>query len=488
MFKEIKRLGKHSLIYGLGIFLTNSVAFVLIPIYTRLLTTGDYGILEIINRTSEILSIILVAGFGLTTLRFYQDNPEKEYQNNVVSTAVFSMLIFGSVALVVLLSQATFISELLFGNTQYANLIRLMLGTVYFDLFFIIPIVYIQARIKSLLYISVSVSKFVVRISLNIYFVCFLKMGVKGVLLASLLESALSGIVLLGLTIKKVGIKFDLALWKRMVKFALPFVPGSLFLFILNSGDRFFLKRFCTNEIVGLYALGYRISTLVVSFVMSPFVRVWNALMVEISRRDDFKIIFGRIFTYVMLIYAFVGLGLAVLNREILMVMAGSSYWDASKIVPLIILAYFFWAIVLIVDAGFFITKKTYYKPFLFGIAAVINVILYWYLIPRYNMMGAAWATVVAFAFFAGLSWKVVNRIFPVKYEYVRLFKMTALALLIYFISTFVKLKSFWLQVTIKALLVLSLPLILYLIGFYLQEEKNKITLLFKQYVLKSGS
>ena len=488
MFEEVKKLAKHSSVYGLGILLTNSIAFVMIPIYTRFLTTADYGILEIINRTSEILGIILIGGLGLTVLRFYQDSDQKEHQNTVVSTAILWMFLFGSLALVVFFSQSTYISKLLFGTNQYATYIKLMLGTLYFDLFFVIPIVYIQAQIKSVLYILVSMGKFVVGVSLNIYFVCYLKIGIKGILTANFLNSALFGVVLLILTMQKVGIKFNLPLWKKMLVFALPFVPGSLFLFVLNNGDRYFLKIFCSNQIVGLYALGYRIGTLAVLFIMSPFVRVWNALMVEISRRDDFKIVFGRIFTYVMLIYAFVGLGLAVLNREILMVMAGPSYWDASKIVPLVVLAYFFWAISLVTDAGFYIAKKTYYKPFLFGIAALVNILLYWYLIPRYNMLGAAWATVVAFAFFAGLSWKVVNGIFPVKYEYVRFSKLTALALLIYFVSTFVKLKSFWLQVTIKAMLVLSLPLILYFIGFYLQEEKNKIILLFKQYVLKSGS
>ena len=487
MFEQLKKLGRHSLVYGFGILLTNSIAFVMIPIYTRFLTTADYGILEIINRTSEILGIILIGGLGLTVLRFYQDSDQKEHQNTVVSTAILWMLAFGSLALVVLLSQAAPISQLLLGSGQYTIFIRLMLGTLYFDLFFVIPIVYIQAQIKSLLYILVSVGKFVVGVSLNIYFVCYLKIGIKGVLTANLLNSALFGIVLLILTMQKVGIKFNLPLWKKMLGFALPFVPGSLFLFILNNGDRYFLKMFCSNQIVGLYALGYRIGTLAVLFIMSPFVRVWNALMVEISRRDDFKIVFGRIFTYVMLIYVFVGLGLAVLNRELLMIMAGPSYWDASKIVPFIILAYLFWAISLVMDAGFYITKKTYYKPFLFGMAAAINVFLYWYLIPRYNMLGAAWATVISFAFFATLSWKVVNTIYPVKYDYVRFFKMTLLAALIYFISIFIRLENFWLQVTVKSLLVLGFPFFLYFLGFFLEDEKSKALLILKPYILKLG-
>ncbi|MDP3024016.1 MAG: oligosaccharide flippase family protein [candidate division Zixibacteria bacterium] len=487
MFEQLKKLGRHSLVYGFGILLTNSIAFVMIPIYTRFLTTADYGILEIINRTSEILGIILIGGLGLTVLRFYQDSDQKQHQNTVVSTAILWMLLFGSLALVVLFSQATSISQLLLGSGQYTIFIRLMLGTLYFDLFFIIPIVYIQAQVKSLLYILVSVGKFIVGVSLNIYFVCYLKIGIKGILTANLLNSALFGIVLLILTMQKVGIKFNLPLWKKMLVFALPFVPGSLFLFVLNNGDRYFLKIFCSNQIVGLYALGYKIGTLAVIFIMSPFVRVWNALMVEISRRDDFKIVFGRIFTYVMLSYAFVGLGLAVLNKELLMIMAGPSYWDASKIVPLIVLAYFFWAISLVTDAGFYIAKKTYYKPFLFGMAAAINILLYWYLIPRYNMLGAAWATVVAFAFFAGLSWRVVNRVFPVKYEYRRSLEMTLLAVLLYFASTFIKLENIWLQVGAKLLLVFGFPLILYFTGFLLKEEKEKIASLLKPHILKLG-
>lgn len=487
MFEQLKKLGKHSLIYGFGILLTNSIAFVMIPIYTRFLTTADYGILEIINRTSEVLGIILVAGFGLTTLRFYQDSNLKEHQNSVISTSILWMFSFGTLSLAILFSQTTYISVLFFGSNQYNTYIKLMLGTLYFDLFFIIPIVYIQAQVKSLLYIIVSAIKFLIGVSLNIYFICFLKMGVVGVLTANFLNSALFGALLVAITIHKVGLSFSFPLWKKMLVFALPFVPGSLFLFVLNNGDRYFLKIFCSNQIVGLYALGYKMGFLAVMFVMGPFVRVWNALMVEISRKEDFKILFGRIFTYVMLIYAFVGLGLAVLNREILMVMAGSSYWDASKVVPLIVLAYFFWAISLVTDAGFYIAKKTYYKPFLFGIAALVNVLLYWYLIPRYNMLGAAWATVVAFAFFAGLSWKVVNRIFPVKYEYRRFVEITLLAVPLYLVSTFIRLENIWLQVGAKLLLVFSFPLILYFTGFLLKEEKEKIALLLKPYILKLG-
>jgi O-antigen/teichoic acid export membrane protein len=486
MWKEIKRILRHSSVYGLAILLTNAMGVVLLPLYLNYLSPDDIGLLEIINRTNDILRIILLLGMVTTTLRFYQDRDESVYRKAVISTAMQFLFVFSLIIAGILMLFASRMSELLFASSQYTLYVRLMLLTIFFEVLYIVPILYFQARLQSTKYILISIARFVVGLSLIIFLVAYRGMGVLGVLIANIIYVGVFGSLLFMFILLKVGLHMDFALLRRMIKFGLPFVPASIFLFILNSGDRYILVHLKSADYVGIYAIGYRIGSLVTALVMSPFIRVWSALYVKYSQRGNKDYLFSNIMTYVIFVYVLASLAIILFRHELLIVLGNAAYWQAVDIIPFIAFAYLFWAASLILDSGFYITKKTGYKPILYGIAAAISVGLCFLMIPRYGYFGAVYATVISFAVYFLLSFVILRKIYPIGYQWGRLLKIIFAAAVIIAanerfdggraVLSMISLDwGEWYGITaFKTALLIIFPIILYFLKFYKSEELGK--------------
>jgi O-antigen/teichoic acid export membrane protein len=176
------------------------------------------------------------------------------------------------------------------------------------------------------------------------------------------------------------------------------------------------------------------------------------------------------VLTYVVGLSVWLGLGMAVLARDVLRMVSTPAYLDAARVVPLSALAYVCWGASLVFDGSIYISKRTAYKPILLAAAAVVSVALNLLLIPRLGMMGAAWAGLGSYAVFAALTWAVGNRLYAIPYEFVRSAKVAGLALGLYGLSTLVTLGGVP-GMLARAGIALSLPLLLAAVRFYEPEE-----------------
>ncbi len=101
-----------------------------------------------------------------------------------------------------------------------------------------------------------------------------------------------------------------------LLRFALPLMPGGLCFFVMNHGDRFFLGYFGPPEEVGVYALGYKIAMTVSIFSLSPLYMVWSARMFGVARLPEAPVVFGKMFTRILSVYVFAGLGVCLFGHE----------------------------------------------------------------------------------------------------------------------------------------------------------------------------
>jgi len=486
MWQEVKKILRHSSVYGIAVLMTNIMGVILLPLYLNYLSPDQLGLLEIINRTSDIMRIILMVGLVTTTLRFYQDQDDQGYKNSVISTAMLFLAAFAFVILGTVSLFAGSMSELMLNSSEHVNYVYILCALLFLEVLYIVPILYFQARLMSFVFIIISITRFILGVFLIVYFVAYKNMGVMGVLIGQLIQVGLMATVLYIWTLLKVGFRIDKILLRKMLKFGLPFVPGSLFLFILNSGDRYVLLHLTSTTAVGIYAIGYRIGSLTTALIMSPFMRVWSALYVQYSKRPDKDYLFANFLTYVILVFTFASLGVIFFRQELLAVLGDAVYWEAAKIVPFIVLAYLFWAASLILDSGFYITKKTYYKPILFGISAAIAVGLCFLLIPKLNYFGAVYATVVSYAVYFFLSLMFLRKILLISYQWMRMFKIIVVAVAVLFVNEFligdrslmamitISWREWYFYIGIKVMLLILFPFLLLLLKFYNSEELTK--------------
>lgn len=426
---------KHSIVYLFGVFIVNTASFFLIPIYARNLQPSEYGILEIINICIDISVIIFSGGLGMACLSLYCKEDEENRKNLAISsgmTLAYSLAASGSV-IFFFLSRS--LCDLLFQSDANLMLFRMAGFLMASQLCCAIPMAYIQARMDSRFFILISSLQSTLIICTNIVTVVILDMKVAGIIGSNLIVTSTFALFLAASTLKRTGWRCNLGVVKRLLAFGLPFVPAALFLFVMNTADRFFIQRLLDSSVVGTYALGYKIGLLPSLIILGPFLRIWGPFMFGLDKESEGKDSFGKYLLYLVSLYCILGLVIALFAREIIGILASQGYQEGYRVVPYILVAYVFSAAAYFFDSGFYITEKTIYKPFLMGASACLIFLLYWHLIPVYGMLGGAYATVVCYVVFASMTFLASYHVYPVKYPLGKMLYVLTVGVLVYVLS-----------------------------------------------------
>jgi O-antigen/teichoic acid export membrane protein len=428
---------RHALVYGLGNTLLYAASFVLLPLYTRCLDPSEYGALEILNRATEVLSLcLLFTAARQATTTFYRQSADDLGRRRVVGTvlgALLAAVLLGAVALAL---AAEPIAAALDIGSPY--LLRLAGGAALAEGATFVLLGLPQARLQSALFVSVNVSQLLVRIGLAITFVWGLRLGVEGVLLASFITATLFA---LGLGVWAVVCCRPIMpreTARAFLRFCMPFLPGGLCLFVLTNGDRFVLRCWTGLDGVGAYALGYKLAVAVTTFTSSPLHMVWGVRMYDVAREPDCGPVFSAMTTRILAIQAAVGLAVCLFQDEIVALLGGGRYAEAAGVIAPVMLAYWLLAGCCLMDAGFYIRRRTGLKTWINLAAMVVVMVLYLLLIPRWGIYGAAYATIGGFAFQALLTRCVVQRVFPVAYEDGRLIALLGSAVVVWTLARLV--------------------------------------------------
>jgi O-antigen/teichoic acid export membrane protein len=166
---------------------------------------------------------------------------------------------------------------------------------------------------------------------------------------------------------------------------------------------------------------------------------------------------------------------MSVLIKDILELMATPSFYEAHKIVPVLCLGYIFTGLYYHFYVGFLLKQKTFYIGIIVGGAAVLNLILNWIFIPSLGIMGAAWGVTMSYFAMSAAAYVLSFRVYPIKYEWGRIFKIGGVAFILYYASKMVTADSIIVSVGIRSSILLGYPAALWIIGFYSHEEIEKI-------------
>lgn len=258
MLEDLKRLVKHTAIYGFGTVLSKAVGFVMIPLYTRYLAPTDYGVLELLDLTITVAGIMVGLGISTSIFRFYYQYKKPSDKKEVVSTALIFITIVASAIVTLIIINASALSELVFKSTEFSQYFVWMFVSFLFSTIAAVPESYIMARQRSGVFTAIMIGTLVVNLALNILVVAFFRMGVLGIVYASALTRFLNISVLMMITFPGVGLRLSVPKLKEMLGYGLPLVPASAGQFAINFSDRFFLSQLSSLSSVGLYALGYK--------------------------------------------------------------------------------------------------------------------------------------------------------------------------------------------------------------------------------------
>jgi len=473
--KESKLLARHSLIYGVGNVLNRVVALLLLPVYTRFLTPHDYGIKELVGLVTDVIGVLIATAISGAIYRFYFEYDDDKNRNEVISSAIITIGGFGLLALVFLSFATKTMARYILDSPSLYYFFLISFASLWFQSLNNIGYNYLRANQQSLKFIKLSFIKLILALLLNIYLVCFVKIGVLGVLISTLISSIIICSVMIIPICRKTGLHFSLIKIKEMLKYGLPMIPSQLGAFMVHLSDRFFIKGYCSIADAGLYSLGYRFGALPSSFISDPFNQTWLPRRFELYKEENSEKIFGQIFTYFLVLMFFAGFVISVLIKDILMIMSNSSFWSAYKIVPVIVLATTIFSFHNHLNMGILISKKTKYLAYINFSNGILILALNFLLIPRYGVFGAAYATLFAFIYKICLTYYFSSRFYKIHFELVRISKIILAAALIYGSSFFINHSSVYISISVKTGLVLLYPAVLLLFNFPTKEEKEKV-------------
>ncbi len=410
---ELKRLFRHSAIFGLSNMLGKAIGFLLIPLYTHYIPASDYGILELLDLGINVMGMFVGMGIVASIARFYHYYDDREDKAAVVSTAIFSLLVIAfSFSLVMCLCFSEHIARILLGSSDFNLFVQVSLVNFAFNAILEIPLLHFRITEQSLLYGVASLLRLLLALALNILFVVYFEMGVFGILCSGLTVSLIFAFVLTIQCLRSVGLVVKFKFLCQMISFGAPLILNSVGMFIIHFGDRFLLKMSASMAVVGIYSLGYKIGMGVVTYLITqPFYLIWSVRCYELVKEEGGMVRYGQIFSVYSFILLISWLALTAFSKEIVNIIAPVEYQDAGKLIPLIALGYLFRSFSDYFRSAILVVGKTKVSGLITSVVTLYCVINYYVLIPKFQAIGAACATVSTFVIMAFVNW-----FFSVKY------------------------------------------------------------------------
>ncbi len=477
MLEKLKYLIKHSFIYSISNIVSKASGIILLPIYTNYFSVSDYGKLGLILIIIVLFSQSLILGQNLAIIRY---NNSIEF-NSKIKSILFSLivLVIAIIGVFILVSNLFLVRVSgWFGEISlYKDYLNIAIYIIAFTTFNNLLLGKIRADDDSLSYTLSGILKVFVMVGLSVYLIVDKGFGIGGVLYAQLAGEIIQTLVILPKILLQIKIKLEYRILIDAVKFGFPLIFSAMAINLLNGSDRFIIKFYSGDKELGLYELGYRVAGVINMFIIMPFGLTIMPLAYRLFRQEGDKEYYKKLKTYVAFFLVWGGLALSIYGKELVELFAQQeSYYPASAVVPLIVLAYIIYGISLISSFGMYLTGNNKYAAYITLLSAGLNICLNLWLVPIYGMFGAAVNTVIAFAVLDLLSIAASNKYYKIDYEYWKLARLFMIGILIFWVSAFTNDLHLIIRLFLKLLIISSFPFIIILTGYFGKKELASIS------------
>ena len=469
--KHLTTTFKHALIYSASGILGKAIGFIMLPVYAHYLRGEGYGIIGMIDVVISLMTLLIGYGVQGAMIRFYYEKKGESQQNKFLSTAIILMLI-----LVLLVSfPAILFNETIafyaFGEDGLGHYIILATITFIAGMSEKSAETYILIQQRPFFYALLSLAKLIIALSLNIYLIVYLEMGVLGYLYSGLIVAVIFTVFLHSYVLFNVGVWFIKKDAIDILKFTLPLLPGYMAMFIRNNLDRVLLRMFYGLTIVGVYEMLFKFATLIGLLIVEPFSKIWGVKRFEIADTETGPATMASVFTLQLSIMLFVGLILSLEIPIVLKILTPEEFWLSGSIVGLAVLSRIFLASYYHFFFGLLYAKKTGIISIIQTISMIVNVFLGLMLIIPFGIYGAILASFLSNITQCVLAYRIAKPYYPIPFEWKKIISILAITIFMYIVIDRIKVSEIslldaWLNIdTIKGgelftYIVENLPLI----------------------------
>ncbi|MDD2494374.1 MAG: polysaccharide biosynthesis C-terminal domain-containing protein [Tissierellia bacterium] len=386
---KYKKLITNTIIFGIGTFGSKVLVFLLMPLYTRVLSSTDYGVVDLIIQTSNLLIPIVSLGIANGVIRFGLDRSIRKSEVFSVGLAVILTGFAIFLIFIPIVSKITYIS----GRTALIYLFVLMsaLRTLCSQ--------FVRSKEYVRLYAFDGLLSTFTTIVFNVLLLVVFKLGITGYILAIVISDLLSTVFLFSAAKLKRYVHLnhinkDLA--RAMVRYSLPLIPSTIFWWMTNVSNRFIVAHVLGNEANGLFAVSYKIPTIIV-LISNIFMDAWQMSAVSEEDKRSRAKFFSKVFNVYQSILFLSASCIILFSKFITKILVSESFYLSWKYIPILVMATTFSCLVTFLGSVYMVEKKSYLTLSTTVVGAVTNVVLTFLLIDKFGVNGAAFATFISY-------------------------------------------------------------------------------------------
>lgn len=386
-------LAKNTLLFTISSFGSKLMTFLLVPLYTNILSTTDYGVVDIISTTAMLLIYVLTLNISISVMRFAiedKETPERAMRYGLTvlrnGTAIMGVgtLIVWKLALI---------------NWPWYYFVFI------FSLFFVDALEgmlsnYLRATDRVHIMVKSSLLSTATKLVSNIVTLVFLRWGVIGYLFSMILGPMIASVysAFYILPLKKIIIypEEEKKLHKEMRRYAIPASMNALGWWVANSIDRYFITWMKGASLNGVYSVAYKIPT-IMSTLCNIFGQAWGLSAIKEYDRDDTDGFFSKTYALLSAGLTFSCSVLILGNAAIARVLFARDFFEAWKYSSILVLSMLYSGLSNFLGGIFGAAKHNDELAASSVVCAVINMALNAILIPSFGGVGAAIATAVSF-------------------------------------------------------------------------------------------
>ena len=384
-----KKLFSTTVILGIGTFGSKLLTFLLMPLYTHVLTQGEYGTVDLLVQAANLLIPLVSLGINESIIRFGADGETDP--RTVFSTGFVTILIgFGGFCL---LFPAL---RLIPGFGEHLPLIYLFI--------FCSMMHYLCARLTKALgfvkrFALGGILGTALTLLLNVLFLLVLDWGISGYILAILLSDVCTIIFLTIVSRLYRYLRFNWikkTKWKAMLRYSIPLIPTTVLWWITDVSDRYIVKLFLGADANGLYAVSYKIPTILV-LLCSVFMDAWQLSVLAEKSKLERQTFFSKVFSLYQSVMFLAAGGLIVFAKVITKILVSDAFYASWQYIPTLIIATAFSCFVTFLGTVYVVEKQSTSTLWTSCLGAGMNIVGNILLIPVWGVHGAAVSTALSY-------------------------------------------------------------------------------------------
>jgi len=412
--------------------------YLLVPLYTRVFETAEYG--AVTEFYAYVAFLFVLLGYGMETA-FFRFSKTTGDNKTVFGTAFSSLLITSGIFLVLVISFSRPIASAMgyAANSEYIRWFAMILAS---DIICSIPFARLRQLGKASWFAIIKSINIVVNIGLNLFFIvlcpflaskygdiavlnmlCIPEIGIGYIFISNLIASILT-VVLLVPTLKNISIRLDKALWKQMILYAWPLLIFGLAGIVNETFDRILLKHLLPPDSdpmaqLGIYGACYKISMLMTLFIQT-YRYAAEPFFFEQMKKKEAQALYAELMNYFVAACGLIYLSIMLfLDWAILLI--GKEFREGAGVIPILLMANLFLGVFYNLSVWFKITGKTLHGAAIAVFGMIVTLFMNFALIPTMGYMGAAWATFICYGSMMVLSYIAGQIHYPVPYRVTRI-------------------------------------------------------------------